>query len=85
MATGSSRTTAPNPATLAKGKGPGPMELDGQNRLANITCNQCGGKGHLAKDCPLKPLSGYEAKIEEVREPDSDDSDEEIVPLKGSA
>ncbi|QRV81755.1 Retrotransposon gag protein [Ceratobasidium sp. AG-Ba] len=63
----------PPPPALAKGKGPGPMELDGKKRTGGITCLRCQGKGHMARDCPSKPISGYEAKIEEVKEPDSDD------------
>ncbi|QRV82902.1 Retrotransposon gag protein [Ceratobasidium sp. AG-Ba] len=69
---GTSRVPPPPPA-LAKGKGPGPMELDGEKRTGGITCLRCQGKGHMARDCPSKPISGYEAKIEEVKEPDSDD------------
>ncbi|QRV97859.1 Zinc finger, CCHC-type [Ceratobasidium sp. AG-Ba] len=64
---------APPPPPLAKGKGPGPMELDGERRKGEITCLQCQGKGHMARDCPSKPISGFEARIEEVKEPDSDD------------
>ncbi|QRW10020.1 Retrotransposon gag protein [Ceratobasidium sp. AG-Ba] len=63
----------PPPPALTKGKGPGPMELDGEKRAGGITCLRCQGKGHMAQDCPSKPISGYEAKIEEVKEPDSDD------------
>ncbi|QRV73676.1 Retrotransposon gag protein [Ceratobasidium sp. AG-Ba] len=63
----------PPPPALAKGKGPGPMELDGKKRTGGITCLRCQGKGHMARDCPSKPISRYEAKIEEVKEPDSDD------------
>ncbi|QRV77273.1 Retrotransposon gag protein [Ceratobasidium sp. AG-Ba] len=63
----------PPPPALAKGKGPGPMELDGEKRTGGIICLRCQGKGHMARDCPSKPISGYEAKIEEVKEPDSDD------------
>ncbi|QRV99065.1 Retrotransposon gag protein [Ceratobasidium sp. AG-Ba] len=69
--TGTSR--APPPPPLAKGKGPGPMELDGERRKGEITCLRCQGKGHMARDCPSKPISGFEARIEEVKEPDSDD------------
>ncbi|QRV99281.1 hypothetical protein RhiJN_27300 [Ceratobasidium sp. AG-Ba] len=69
---GTSRVPPPPPG-LAKGKGPGPMELDGEKRMGGITCLRCQGKGHMARDCPSKPISGYEAKIEEVKEPDSDD------------
>ncbi|QRV82689.1 hypothetical protein RhiJN_10704 [Ceratobasidium sp. AG-Ba] len=63
----------PPPPGLAKGKGPGPMELDGEKRTGGIICLCCQGKGHMARNCPSKPISGYEAKIEEVKEPDSDD------------
>ncbi|QRW02580.1 hypothetical protein RhiLY_01579 [Ceratobasidium sp. AG-Ba] len=63
----------PPPPALTKGKGPGPMELDGEKRAGGITCLCCQGKGHMAQDCPSKPISGYEAKIEEVKEPDLDD------------
>ncbi|QRV99032.1 Zinc finger, CCHC-type [Ceratobasidium sp. AG-Ba] len=69
---GTSRAPPPPPA-LAKGKGPGPMELDGERRSGGITCLRCQGKGHMARDCPSKPISGFEAQIEEVKEPDSDD------------
>ncbi|QRV83052.1 Retrotransposon gag protein [Ceratobasidium sp. AG-Ba] len=69
---GTSRVPPPPPG-LAKGKGPGPMELDGEKRMGGITCLCCQGKGHMARDCPSKPISRYEAKIEEVKEPDSDD------------
>ncbi|QRV92160.1 Zinc finger, CCHC-type [Ceratobasidium sp. AG-Ba] len=68
--TGTSRLP---PLPLAKGKGPGPMELDGERRKGEITCLRCQGKGHMARDCPSKPISGFEARIEEVKEPDSDD------------
>ncbi|QRV96917.1 Retrotransposon gag protein [Ceratobasidium sp. AG-Ba] len=70
--TGTTRAPPPPPA-LAKGKGPGPMELDGERRSGGITCLRCQGKGHMARDCPSKPISGFEAQIEEVKEPDSDD------------
>ncbi|QRV85638.1 Retrotransposon gag protein [Ceratobasidium sp. AG-Ba] len=63
----------PPPPVLTKGKGPGPMELDGEKRTGGIICLRCQGKGHMARNCPSKPISGYEAKIEEVKEPDLDD------------
>ncbi|QRV72100.1 Retrotransposon gag protein [Ceratobasidium sp. AG-Ba] len=69
---GTSRAPPPPPA-LAKARGPGPMDLDGEKRSGGIVCLRCQGKGHMARDCPSKPISGYEAKIEEVKEPDSDD------------
>ncbi|QRV84412.1 Retrotransposon gag protein [Ceratobasidium sp. AG-Ba] len=76
---GTARAPPPPPA-LAKGKGPGPMELDGERRTGGIICLRCQGKGHMARDCPSKPISGYEAKIEEIKEPDSDDES-----VKGNA
>ncbi|QRV96520.1 Retrotransposon gag protein [Ceratobasidium sp. AG-Ba] len=63
----------PPPPALAKGKGPGPMELDGERRTGGIICLRCQGKGHMARNCPLKPISGFEAQIEEVKEPDLED------------
>ncbi|KAG8781157.1 hypothetical protein FRC12_022186 [Ceratobasidium sp. 428] len=60
---------APTPGTS---KGPGPMDLDSAGKGKSvITCNRCQGKGHMAKDCPSKPMSGYEASVEKV------DSEEE--------
>ncbi|QRV96831.1 Retrotransposon gag protein [Ceratobasidium sp. AG-Ba] len=64
---------APPPPPLAKGKGPGPMEVDRERRKGEITCLHCQGKGHIARDCPSKPISGFEARVEEVKEPDLDD------------
>ncbi|QRV90598.1 hypothetical protein RhiJN_18616 [Ceratobasidium sp. AG-Ba] len=70
--TGTSYIPPPPPA-LAKGKGPGPMELDREKRSGRKICLRCQGKGHMACDCPSKPISGFEAQIEEVKEADSDD------------
>ena len=43
------------------------MDLDGAGKgKAGITCNRCGGKGHFARDCPSKPMSGFEAKVEPI-------------------
>ncbi|QRV96919.1 hypothetical protein RhiJN_24937 [Ceratobasidium sp. AG-Ba] len=70
--TSTSRAPPPPPA-LAKGKGPGPMELDSERRTGGIICLRWQGKGHMAGDCPSKPISGFEAQIEEVKELDSDD------------
>lgn len=75
--------TRPTPAApqLAKGSGPGPMELDGANKgKAVLSCHVCGGRGHFARECPSRNVSGHEAKIEDV---DSDDEEEEA--LKGDA
>ncbi|QRV84431.1 Retrotransposon gag protein [Ceratobasidium sp. AG-Ba] len=35
----------PPPPVLTKGKGPGPMELDGEKRTGGIICLRCQGKG----------------------------------------
>ena len=52
-------------------KGPGPMDLDGKG-FANNICYHCGGKGHMARVCPSKPISGNEAKIEELKSDDKE-------------
>ncbi|CCO34135.1 hypothetical protein BN14_08227 [Rhizoctonia solani AG-1 IB] len=82
--------SAPVPVSQPDNKGPSPMDLDGRG-IGLVTCNNCGGKGHFARACPSKALSGHvaevkdwtwnrpnEAKLIEV------DSDEE-EPGKGSA
>ncbi|GAB1528285.1 hypothetical protein RhiTH_011477 [Rhizoctonia solani] len=53
---------APVPV-LATSKGPGPMDLDGRG-FTNLTCHVCGGKGHFARNCPSKPMSGHVANVE---------------------
>ncbi|GAB1525254.1 hypothetical protein RhiTH_008412 [Rhizoctonia solani] len=53
---------APVPV-LATSKGPGPMDLDGRG-FANLTCHVCSGKGHFARNCPSKPMSGHVANVE---------------------
>ncbi|QRW05899.1 Retrotransposon gag protein [Ceratobasidium sp. AG-Ba] len=63
----------PAPPALARARGLGPMDLDGEKRAGGIVCLRCQGKGHMARDCPSKPISGYKAKIEEVKEPDSEE------------
>ncbi|GAB1522868.1 hypothetical protein RhiTH_005993 [Rhizoctonia solani] len=54
---------APIPILAANTKGPGPMDLDGRG-FANLTCHICGGKGHFARSCPSKPMSGHVANVE---------------------
>ena len=52
-------------------KGPGPMDLDGKG-FSSAVCYHCGGKGHMAWVCPSKPLSGNEAKVEELKSDEED-------------
>ncbi|GAB1526292.1 hypothetical protein RhiTH_009459 [Rhizoctonia solani] len=54
---------APTPVLASSSKGPGPMDLDGRG-FANLTCHVCGGKGHFARNCPSKPMSGHVANVE---------------------
>ncbi|QRW26797.1 Retrotransposon gag protein [Rhizoctonia solani] len=54
---------APVPVLASNSKGPGPMDLDGRG-FANLTCHVCGGKGHFARNCPSKPMSGHVANVE---------------------
>ncbi|QRW15581.1 Retrotransposon gag protein [Rhizoctonia solani] len=54
---------APTPVLASNSKGPGPMDLDGRS-FANLTCHVCGGKGHFARNCPSKPMSGHVANVE---------------------
>ncbi|GAB1524462.1 hypothetical protein RhiTH_007616 [Rhizoctonia solani] len=54
---------APTPVLASNSKGPGPMDLDGRG-FANLTCHVCGGKGHFARNCPSKPMSGHVANVE---------------------
>ncbi|KAF8599481.1 hypothetical protein BDV93DRAFT_560282 [Ceratobasidium sp. AG-I] len=40
-------------------KGPAPMDLDAAGSGKRpVICNNCGGKGHYANNCPSKPYSG---------------------------
>ncbi|GAB1520508.1 hypothetical protein RhiTH_003585 [Rhizoctonia solani] len=54
---------APTPVLASNSKGPGPMDLDGRG-FSNLTCHICGGKGHFARSCPSKPMSGHVANVE---------------------
>ncbi|QRW17619.1 Retrotransposon gag protein [Rhizoctonia solani] len=54
---------APTPILALNSKGPGPMDLDGRG-FSNLTCHVCGGKGHFARSCPSKPMSGHVANVE---------------------
>ncbi|KAH7338700.1 hypothetical protein B0J17DRAFT_767774 [Rhizoctonia solani] len=53
------------PAALKNDKGPAPMELDGKG-LSGVVCHICQGKGHFARVCPSKNISGNEAQVVEV-------------------
>ncbi|GAB1528091.1 hypothetical protein RhiTH_011282 [Rhizoctonia solani] len=53
---------APTPVLASSSKGPGPMDLDGRG-FSNLTCHICGGKGHFARSCPSKPMSGHVANV----------------------
>ncbi|QRW17538.1 Retrotransposon gag protein [Rhizoctonia solani] len=68
---------APVPV-LATSKGPGPMDLDGRG-FANLTCHVCGGKGHFARNCPSKPMSGHVANVEWSWERPKEENRIEIV------
>ncbi|QRW10551.1 Transposon Tf2-12 polyprotein [Ceratobasidium sp. AG-Ba] len=58
---------------LAKGSGPGPMDLDSVGKGKKpIICNTCGGKGHYASACPSKPYSGQGAEISEEESENED-------------
>ncbi|KAF8756060.1 hypothetical protein RHS01_04904 [Rhizoctonia solani] len=54
---------APTPILALNSKGPGPMDLDGRG-FSNLTCHVCSGKGHFARSCPSKPMSGHVANVE---------------------
>ena len=63
------------PQTPKDNKGPGPMDLDaaGKGKMT-LTCNKCGGKGHMARACPTNSYSGFEARIEEVESGEEEES-----------
>ncbi|CCO36182.1 hypothetical protein BN14_10310 [Rhizoctonia solani AG-1 IB] len=56
--------SAPIPVSKPDNKGPGPMDLDGRG-IGSVTCNNCGGKGHFARACPSKAMSGHVAEVKE--------------------
>ncbi|KAG8786730.1 hypothetical protein FRC12_016326 [Ceratobasidium sp. 428] len=64
--TGTSRIPPPPPTRDTRG--PGPMDLDANGKgKGSMYCNNCKGKGHFAKDCPSKPMSGFAAEVEEPK------------------
>ncbi|KAF8747079.1 Retrotransposon gag protein [Rhizoctonia solani] len=69
---------APTPVLASNPKGPGPMDLDGRG-FANLTCHVCGGKGHFARNCPSKPMSGHVANIEWSWERPKEENQIEVV------
>ncbi|GAB1527326.1 hypothetical protein RhiTH_010501 [Rhizoctonia solani] len=69
---------APTPVLASNSKGPGPMDLDGRG-FANLTCHVCGGKGHFARNCPSKPMSGHVANVEWSWERPKEESRIEVV------
>ncbi|GAB1527154.1 hypothetical protein RhiTH_010329 [Rhizoctonia solani] len=69
---------APVPVLASNSKGPGPMDLDGKG-FANITCHVCGGKGHFARNCPSKPMSGHVANVEWSWERPKEENCTEVV------
>ncbi|GAB1524410.1 hypothetical protein RhiTH_007564 [Rhizoctonia solani] len=69
---------APTPVLASNSKGPGPMDLDGRG-FANLTCHVCGGKGHFARNCPSKPMSGHVASVEWSWERPKEESQIEVV------
>ncbi|GAB1527594.1 hypothetical protein RhiTH_010770 [Rhizoctonia solani] len=69
---------APTPVLASNSKGPGPMDLDGRG-FSNLTCHICSGKGHFARSCPSKPMSGHVANIEWSWERPKEESCIEVV------
>ncbi|KAG8739197.1 hypothetical protein FRC12_016400 [Ceratobasidium sp. 428] len=64
--TGTNRVPPPPPTRDTRG--PGPMDLDANGKgKGSIYCNNCKGKGHFAKDCPSKPMSGFAVEVEELK------------------
>ncbi|GAB1518693.1 hypothetical protein RhiTH_001757 [Rhizoctonia solani] len=69
---------APTPVLASNSKGPGPMDLDGRG-FSNLTCHICGGKGHFARSCPSKPMSGHVANVKWSWERPKEESRIEVV------
>ncbi|KAG8725229.1 hypothetical protein FRC12_003104 [Ceratobasidium sp. 428] len=58
----------PPPPPTRDTRGPGPMDLDANSKgKGSMYCNNCKGKGHFAKDCPSKPMSGFAVEVEEPK------------------
>ncbi|QRW17503.1 hypothetical protein RhiXN_02425 [Rhizoctonia solani] len=56
---------APTPVLALNAKGPGPMDLD--------------GRGHFARSCPSKPMSGHVANVEWSWERPKEENGIEVV------
>ncbi|KAG8793355.1 hypothetical protein FRC12_002949 [Ceratobasidium sp. 428] len=69
--TGTNRIPPPPPTRDTRGPGPMDLDADGKGK-GSMYCKNCKGKGHFAKDCPSKPMSGFAA---EVKEPKSDEEE----------
>ncbi|KAF8759038.1 Retrotransposon gag protein [Rhizoctonia solani] len=69
---------APTPILALNSKGPGPMDLDGRG-FSNLTCHVCSGKGHFARSCPSKPMSGHVANVEWSWERPKEENQIEVV------
>ncbi|GAB1527452.1 hypothetical protein RhiTH_010627 [Rhizoctonia solani] len=69
---------APVPVLASNSKGPGPMDLDGRG-FTNLTCHVCSGKGHFARNCPSKPMSGHVANVKWSWERPKEENQIEVV------
>ena len=72
---GTSSTPAPKPSSSS---GPAPMDLDSATSGKSkgvFTCHNCGGRGHMAAQCPSKKaISGATAEEESSSDSENEDS-----------